>query len=118
VPTLLTDDFVEHQDDGPGAPAGAEAVTSKIEALHRAFPDFSLTIEDIVAERDRVWARLRGSGTNTGPFIGPPTGKRMSIDVIDICRFREGRIAEHWGIADRLATIEQLGRMPQPAGSD
>ncbi len=97
VPELLTEDFVEHQNDGPGSPTGVDAVTAKIRTLRTACPDFSLTIEDIVAEGDRVWARLRGRGTNTGPFIGPPTGKEMSIDVIDICRFRDGRIAEHWG---------------------
>jgi predicted ester cyclase len=110
---LFTEDFVEHQDDGQGAPSGLEAVTAKIHSLHAAFPDFSLTIEDVVADGDRVWARLRGRGTNTGPFIGPPTGKQMSIDVIDICRFRDGQIAEHWGVADRLASLQQIGRMPQ-----
>lgn len=115
VAELLTEDFVERQDDGPGAPTGVSAVTTKIQILHTAFPDFSLSIKDIVAEGDRVWARLRAHGTNTGPFMGPPTGKEMSIDVIDICRFRDGRIAEHWGVADRLGTMEQIGRFPQPA---
>jgi len=116
VPDLLTEDFIEHQDNGPGTPTGIDAVTAKIGALHRAFPDFSLTIEDVIAQGDRVWARLRAKGTNTGPFIGPPTGAVMSIDVIDICRFQDGRIAEHWGVADRLGTMEQIGRVPQPAG--
>jgi len=118
VPELLTEDFIECQDNGPGAPMGIDAVTAKIRALRTAFPDFSLTIEDVSAPGDRVWARLRATGTNTGPFIGPPTGAVMTIDVIDICRFRDGRIAEHWGVADRLATMEQIGRMPQPAASD
>jgi len=117
LPHLFTEGFVEHQDDGQGVPSGLEAVTAKINGLHAAFPDFSLTIEDVVAEGDQVWARLRGHGTNTGPFIGPPTGKEMSIDVIDICRFSNGRIAEHWGVADRLASLQQIGRMPQSSGA-
>jgi predicted ester cyclase len=78
----------------------------------------SLTIEDVVADGDRVWARLRATGTNTGPFIGPPTGKQMSVDVIDICRLSNGRIVEHWGVADRLATMQQIGRMRQPSGAN
>jgi predicted ester cyclase len=41
----------------------------------------------------------------------------MSIDVIDICRFSNGRIAEHWGVADRLASLQQIGRMPQSSGA-
>lgn len=116
VPELLTEDFVEHQDDGPGAPQGINAVTAKIQGLRRAFPDISYSIEDVVAQGDRVWARLRARGTNTGPFLGPATGKVIDIDVVDICRFRDGRIAEHWGVADRLASMEQIGRMPQPVG--
>lgn len=115
MPPLFTEDFIERQEDAPGASTGIDAVIAKIQGLHAAFPDFSLTIEDIVAEGDRVWARLRAHGTNTGPFIGPPTGRAMTIDVIDICRFRDGRIAEHWGVADRLGTMRQIGRMPQPA---
>ena len=110
LPQVSWENFVEHQNDGPGMPAGIGAVAAKIRGLHTAFPDFSLTIEDIVAEGDRVWARLRAHGTNTGPFMGPPTGREMAIDVIDICRFRDGRIAEHWGVADRLGTMEQIGR--------
>src|SRR5579883_2949960 len=97
LPEVSFEDFVEHQNDGPGMPTGIDAVATKIRALHTAFPDFSLTIQDIVADGDRVWARLRAHGTNTGPFMGPPTGREMTIDVIDICRFRDGRIAEHWG---------------------
>lgn len=116
MPALFTEDFIERQDDGPGTPTGINAVTAKICALHAAFPDFCLTIEDIVSQGDQVWARLRAHGTNTGPFMGPPTGREMTIDVIDICRFRDGRIAEHWGVADRLATMQQIGRMPEPAG--
>jgi steroid delta-isomerase-like uncharacterized protein len=115
LPALFTEDFIERQSDGPGTPRGIEAVTAKIRDLHSAFPDFSLSVKDVVADGDRVWARLRAHGTNTGPFIGPPTGREMTIDVIDICRFRDGRIAEHWGVADRLGTMQQIGRMPQPA---
>ena len=118
MPPLFAEDFIQRQEDGPGTPTGIDAVTAKIRGLHAAFPDFSLSIEDVVAVGDRVWARLRAHGTNTGPFMGPPTGREMTIDVIDICRFRDGRIAEHWGVADRLGTMEQIGRMPQLAERD
>jgi len=83
-----------------------------IQFLRAAFPDLHLTIEDEVADGDKVWARARACGTNLGAFIGPPTGKAMEITVIDICRFENGKIVEHWGVPDRFAVIKQLGLLP------
>lgn len=73
-----------------------------------------MTIEDIVIYEDRVWGRMTGRGTQTGQF-GPmlPTGKKIEITVIDIMRFKDGKLIEHWGVPDRLAATEQL-RMKSP----
>ncbi len=61
-----------------------------------------------------IWARFTARGANIGPFLGPPAGKSMRVTVIDICRFENGRIAEHRGVPDRFAVIKQLGLLPQP----
>ena len=76
----------------------------KINNLHDAFPDYSLTIEDLVSDGDKVWGRLTSRGTH----------KKYEIMVIDIMRFKEGKLMEHWGVADGLALMEQLGMKPPP----
>jgi predicted ester cyclase len=82
--------------------------------LRRAFPDLHLTIDDMIANDDMVWGRMTARGTNLGPFMGPPTGKRIEITVIDILRFKDGLIVDHWGSPDRFAAMAQLGLLPQP----
>lgn len=77
--------------------------------------DVSLTIEDLVADGDLVWTRNRARGVNTGSVMGnPPTGKPVEIDVIDIGRFKDGKLVEHWGVADQLGLMLQLGLVPGP----
>ncbi len=94
---------------GPAAP---KAVA---ESLRRAFPDLTLTIEDVTAADDKVWARIRSTGTHRGPFLGNAgTGQSIAIDVIDIARFENGKMVDHWGVADRLGVLFQLGLGPRP----
>jgi predicted ester cyclase len=117
VEELVAPHAVEHQSHGPDIPTtGPESVKAVITTLRRSFSDLALTIEAISSDGDTVWARLRSAGTNDGPFFGnPPTGKRMAIDVIDVVRFENGRMVEHWGVADRLGVLLQLGLAPRPA---
>jgi steroid delta-isomerase-like uncharacterized protein len=79
--------------------------------LRAAFPDQKFTNEFMVAEGDKVMAIGTMEGTHRGEFFGmPPTGKHFRVRNIDICRFNaEGIIAEHWGLFDRAALMEQLG---------
>jgi predicted ester cyclase len=106
-------DFIEHQYGM--IPANVEGTKKAIRYLHKAFSDFSLTIEDLVIDGDKVWGRMTGRGTQKGQF-GPllPTGKKIEITVIDIMRFKESKLVEHWGVPDRLAAMEQLGMKPPP----
>jgi predicted ester cyclase len=106
-------DCLEHQDGF----TDTESVKRGIDFLHLLASDFQVTIEDVVASGDRVWARLRARGTHNGPAFGGPTGRTFDINVIDICRFRDGMIVEHWGVPDRLAQMQQLGVMPAPAAA-
>jgi predicted ester cyclase len=103
----------------PGA-SGPERIKRLISGLRGAFPDLTCEMMHLVVDGDLVWGHFRARGTHTGPFLGvPPTGKSMAVDVIDICRFADGRIVEHWGVPDRLAVLEQVGAftppMPVPA---
>jgi len=87
-----------------------------IQGVRRALPDVRLEIVDTIVEEDRVCFLLAGEGTHQGQ-LGPipGSGKHVTWDVVDVCRFRDGRIAEHWGVPDRMGIIEQVG-MPQPPG--
>jgi predicted ester cyclase len=106
-------DFVEHQYGF--FPPNIEGVKKAINSLHQAFTDFSMVIEDVAANDNIVWGRMTARGTQVGQFGPmPPTGKKIEITVIDIMRFREGKLVEHWGVPDRLAAMEQLGMKPPP----
>jgi steroid delta-isomerase-like uncharacterized protein len=105
--------FIEHQ--AGIVPPTAEGVKRSVAFLRGAFPDIKLTIEEIIASGDKTWARITAHGTHQGPFMGlPPTGKSFAITVIDVCRFENGQIVEHWGVADQLAAMAQIGALPRP----
>jgi predicted ester cyclase len=107
IDDLIADDFVEHSLP-PGSPAGKEGLKQVLTNLRNTFPDFSYTIEDEIAEGDRVVQRLTGRGTMQGELQGmPPTGKQAAWQEIHIARYRDGKAFEHW------ATIDQLGMMQQ-----
>lgn len=110
---LFAPGYREHQF---GLKTTLEGFKEDIHYLRTAFPDLHLSIEDIVTDADKVWIRITARGTNRGPFIGPPTGKPITITVMDVCRFENGKIVEHWGVPDRFAVMAQLGLLPQPAG--
>ena len=118
VAETVSPDCIEHQRGSKSGVAGAE---DTIRTLHRWFSDFSLTIEDLVAVGDMVWARNRARGVNTGSVMGhAPTGRPIEIDVIDVVRMADGKIVEHWGVPDQLGMLMQLDllprREPAPAG--
>ncbi len=113
LPLCFDPDFVEHQF---GLHATIEGMQGDIQFLRTAFPDFNLTIEDMVVDGDKIWARMTARGTNLGGFMGPPNGKNFRIAVFDTVRFEDGKIVEHWGSPDRFALLAQLGLLPQPQG--
>ncbi len=83
--------------------------------LRSAFPDFKATIDDILAEDDKVVLRMTWNGTQKGEFLGvPATGKRVSFGVIDIIRIANGKLVEHWGQMDSMSMMQQLGAIPAP----
>ena len=110
---LLADDFVEHEETPGLAPTKAG-----VEAFFRmqlaAFPDLRLDVQDVVADDDKVVARVWYTGTQHGAFMGmPATGKSVDVQLIDIFRFGDdGLVAEHWGVIDLLTMMQHLGVVP------
>ena len=110
---LVADDFVEHE-EVPGLPTTKDGMLDYFRLLLSAFPDMRLDVEDLIAADDKTVARVRATATHEGEFMGvPPTGKQVEIQLIDIMRFDDdGLVCEHWGVADMLSLMQQLGVVP------
>ena len=94
----------------PGIPTGIQGAKAAHRIMLAGFPDYQTIIDDLIAEDDKVVARITMSGTNTGSFMGiPPTGKHVSFTGIYIARIANGKIAEHWGEEDGVSLLQQLG---------
>ena len=99
----------------PGTPGGLEGARQTLGMFLSAFPDLHFTVEDLIAEGDKVVARATLSGTQQGTFMGiPATGKHVTITGIDINRFEGGKSVEHWVEMDTLGLMQQLGVIPPP----
>jgi len=110
---LLPPDYIDHDPPLPGMAPGREGVKQANALLRAAFPDTVHTIEDQIAESDKVVTRLRGRGTFTGECLGiPPNGKVVTIQGIAIHRIADGRLVEHWGVADKLSFLQQMDAIP------
>ena len=80
-----------------------------------AFPDLHMEPQDVLASGDKVVARVRATGTHRGEFMGmPPSGRNIDVQLIDIIRFDDDGLAhEHWGLADLMTMMQQLGAIPE-----
>jgi steroid delta-isomerase-like uncharacterized protein len=108
VEEFVRPDVVDHSLP-PRLPGGAEGVRAILAAIRQGFPDHDAAVVHMVAEGDLVATYKTFSGTHTGDFFGtPPTGKPATIRVMDFVRYKEGRIAEHWGIVDLAGLMAQL----------
>ena len=115
---FLAPDFAEREELPPGISRDREGVKQLTTMLRSAFPDFKATIDDIVAEGDKVVIRQTWSGSHKGEFMGiPPTGRSVSFGVIDIIRIADGKFVEHWGQMDSMSLMQQLGAIPAPVQS-
>ena len=78
-----------------------------------AFPGYQLSVDDLVAEGDKVAVRSTMTATHKGDLMGiAPTGKEVAIDIMLIYRIADGKIVEHWMVADQLGLLQQLGAAP------
>lgn len=106
---LVAPDVVDHNPI-PDQAAGRDGFKQWMAAARTAFPDLHGTVEDVIAEGDRVAARVSWHGTHRGDFMGvPPAGKRVSFSAFHLVRFAEERAVEWWGTADVPGVLRQLG---------
>ena len=99
----------------PGLPPGREGLKAFVGAFHTAFPDGQLNIDQMIAEGDTVATRLTFHGTHSGDFMGiPPTGKKVTVPALDMARYADGKLVEHWGGPDQMSLMQQLGVVPMP----
>jgi steroid delta-isomerase-like uncharacterized protein len=110
-------DMVDHN-PAPGQAPGLEGLKQSFMMFHSAFPDMSYTLEDIIAEGDKVVTRGTIRGTHKGAFLGiPPTGNQVAVTGIDIWRVADGKPVEVWHNEDQLGMMQQLGVIPAPEQS-
>ena len=97
------------------APLDSEAWTRFLSGFVEGFPDLRLTVEDAVGEGDLVAQRVHFAGTHTGEFQGlPPTHRKVEFSGLELNRFVDGRVAEHWFQLDALTLLQQLGLVVVP----
>ena len=114
IDELTTVDYSRYITGG-GKPLNREGQKQRISSLRKGLPDLHLSVEDVIAEGDKVVIRWRIHATHQGDLMGtPPTGKQVSITGMDIVRLAEGKFAEHWGESDTLGFMQQLGVIPTP----
>ena len=113
VGELLTDDFVAHFGN---MTLDREGYFGFVNSFFAAFPDLQNTVEEQVAEEDKVSTLSTWRGTHQGEFLGvPPTGKQITFTAFGLSRFADGKIAEHTFLGDMLGVLQQFGAVP-PAG--
>ncbi len=109
---IVAVDYINHN-PLPGEAPGREGFKAFVAYLRRAFADLQFTIEDQVAEEDKVVTRITISGVQEGEFAGiPPSGKLVSVTAISIHRICDGQIQESWFNWDALGLVRQLGIPP------
>lgn len=107
---LLAPDFVAHQ---PGGPQNGQAFVQHLSSFRLAFSDSEFTVEEQIAEGDRIATRATWQAIHSGDFQGlPPTGKQIAISAIFFGRIREGKFVESRSLFDQMSLMQQLGLIP------
>ena len=108
IDEYMRDDYIQHNTDCPQGRAG---FLDFFDTIFRAVPDFSYTLKKMVADGETVVTYSTTTGTHTGgEWLGQEaTGNRLSFDVVDIFRLEDGKIAEHWDVADTFTFFSTLG---------
>ncbi len=105
IDDFVAADYVDHTNN-----VDREGLKRLFDMGFKAFPDWHETIEEIIAEGDRVWVRLGYTGTHKGEFMGlAPTGKKITAEAVDIYRIVNGKLAEYWNVTDNVNLFKQIG---------
>jgi steroid delta-isomerase-like uncharacterized protein len=121
---VVADEIIapDHVNSGPGAlpglPPGPEGSKQIVMIYRNAFPDIQFTIDEQIAEGDKVVTRWSAHGTHKGELAGiPATGKSSTVTGMGVDRIVNGKIIESWGIFDQFGMMQQLGVIPTPEPS-
>ena len=111
IDSIFAEDFVDHVSISGGLfLGGIDGMKRGYAKFLNAFPDLHATVEDLIAEGDKVVAYKTLTGTHRGTHLGiPATGKRVQHKIISIYGIKNGKIAEYWGLMDELKLMQQLG---------
>ncbi|HET6348050.1 MAG TPA: ester cyclase [Candidatus Krumholzibacteria bacterium] len=119
IDELVAPNFVEHQ-PFPGIPTNRDGLTQFVTMMRTAFPDLKCTVNFMMQDGDKVAVYGTMSGTQNGEFMGvPASGKKFSVDCVDIVRIVNKQAVEHWGVMDSGVMMQQLGipaPVPAPKG--
>jgi len=108
---IMRDDYIQHNEDVAQGKAGFKEFFVD---MFKVMPDFKYTMKKIIAEGDIVMMYSTTTATHLGDWLGnPPTGNKLDFDVVDIFRIEDGKIAEHWDVADTLKLFTQVGKIKQ-----
>lgn len=111
VDELVSPDFTPHS--WPGVKPGIDNLKQGQQRVSAGLADVSMTIEDMIAEGDKVAVRLTAHARQDGKFMGlPPSGRDYTISETHVFRVTDGKVAEHWVNADTLGLMQQLGALP------
>lgn len=115
---LVDDDYIGHIPGSPEPIRGKAGFREFVGTYLTGFPDGAITVDELIAEGDRVATRWTGRGTNTGELMGiPPTGKQVTVIGMTITRIIDGKAREGWTTWDTLAMMQQLGAVPEIAAT-
>lgn len=114
VEDIFAADFVGHVPPTPGEIHGTEGFKQFVTAFRTGFPDLKHSDINLIGEGDSVVARLTGTGTHEGHFLGiEPTGETMEVTAMEMCHIGDSRIVEAWLNIDTLGLLRQLGAVPE-----
>lgn len=112
IDELVSPDFVQH---AANVPPGRDGVKKFFMMLYGGIPDAHFTMEDMVADEQKVATRFTVRGTHQGPFLGiPATGKSLTLTGMSLLGMRDGLITDNWNELDMLGALQQLGVIPKP----
>ena len=116
VDELASEDFTPHS--WGQMPPGRDSLKAAQKRVRQGISDARMTVDDVIAEGDKVVVRLTSHGRHVGEFMGmPASGREYAISETHILRITDGKVVEHWRDADMLGLMHQIGALPAPATS-
>jgi len=113
IDELVADDYVEHQ-EFPGLEPTKDGLKKFVQFFHAAFSDIKVETLSVCEDGDELWVHSMFTGTHTGDFVGvPPTGRTVTMAMMDRVKVRDDQAVEHWGVSDDLGMMTQLGVIPK-----